>query len=217
MALSLALFINAAILILAAAAFHRTGQTGVAEIQDAYNLLTPTLGFAAASTLFAVALLASGQNSTVTATLAGQIVMEGFLRLRLKPWLRRVVTRLIAIVPVVIVTWIYGESGTARLLILSQVVLSCSCPSRSCRSSVHYGPPQDGRARSTALDRRPRLDGCGGDHRAQREAALRRRDRRFVVHPLNSGCFWQGGDAGLRCGLCRRRRPQTNGWRCLFQ
>ena len=127
-ALSLALFINAAILILAAAAFHRTGQTGVAEIQDAYNLLTPTLGFAAASTLFAVALLASGQNSTVTATLAGQIVMEGFLRLRLKPWLRRVVTRLIAIVPVVIVTWIYGESGTARMLILSQVVLSLQLP-----------------------------------------------------------------------------------------
>jgi manganese transport protein len=127
-ALSLALFINAAILILAAAAFHRTGQTGVAEIQDAYNLLTPTLGFAGASTLFAVALLASGQNSTVTATLAGQIVMEGFLRLRLKPWLRRIVTRLIAIVPVVIVTWMYGESGTARMLILSQVVLSLQLP-----------------------------------------------------------------------------------------
>jgi manganese transport protein len=127
-ALSLALFINAAILILAAVAFHRTGQTGVAEIQDAYNLLTPTLGFASASTLFAVALLASGQNSTVTATLAGQIVMEGFLRLRLKPWLRRIVTRLIAIVPVVIVAWIYGESGTARMLILSQVVLSLQLP-----------------------------------------------------------------------------------------
>jgi manganese transport protein len=127
-ALSLALFINAAILILAAAAFHRTGQPGVAEIQDAYNLLTPMLGFAGASTLFAVALLASGQNSTVTATLAGQIVMEGFLRLRLKPWLRRIVTRLIAIVPVVIVAWIYGESGTAQMLILSQVVLSLQLP-----------------------------------------------------------------------------------------
>ena len=114
MALSFALFVNAAILILAAAAFHRTGQTEVAEIQDAYQLLAPTLGVAAASTLFALALLASGQNSTITATLAGQIVMEGFLRLRLAPWLRRVVTRLLAIVPVVIVAWIYGESGTAQ-------------------------------------------------------------------------------------------------------
>ena len=127
-ALSLALFVNAAILILAAAAFHSTGQTEVAEIQDAYRLLAPTLGAAAASTLFALALLASGQNSTVTATLAGQIVMEGFLRLRLAPWLRRIVTRLIAIVPVVIVAWLYGESGTAQLLILSQVVLSLQLP-----------------------------------------------------------------------------------------
>ena len=99
-ALSLALFVNAAILILAAAAFHTTGQTEVAEIQDAYKLLAPTLGAAAASTLFALALLASGQNSTITATLAGQIVMEGFLRLRLAPWLRRAVTRLLAIAPV---------------------------------------------------------------------------------------------------------------------
>ncbi|MCB1883050.1 MAG: Nramp family divalent metal transporter [Geminicoccaceae bacterium] len=127
-ALSFALFINAAILILAAAAFHTTGQTGVAEIEDAYQLLAPTLGVAAASTLFAVALLASGQNSTITATLAGQIVMEGFLRLRLPPWLRRLVTRLVAIVPVIVVTWLYGESGTARLLILSQVVLSLQLP-----------------------------------------------------------------------------------------
>ena len=127
-ALSLALFVNAAILILAAAAFHTTGQTEVAEIQDAYRLLAPTLGVAAASTLFALALLASGQNSTITATLAGQIVMEGFLRLRLPPWLRRIVTRLIAIVPVVFVAWIYGESGTAQMLILSQVVLSLQLP-----------------------------------------------------------------------------------------
>ena len=127
-ALSLALFVNAAILILAAAAFHSSGQTEVAEIQDAYRLLSPTLGVAAASTLFALALLASGQNSTITATLAGQIVMEGFLRLRLAPWLRRIVTRLIAIVPVVIVAWIYGESGTAQMLILSQVVLSLQLP-----------------------------------------------------------------------------------------
>ena len=127
-ALTLALFVNAAILILAAAAFHTTGQTEVAEIQDAYRLLAPTLGVAAASTLFALALLASGQNSTITATLAGQIVMEGFLRLRLPPWLRRAVTRLLAIVPVVVVAWIYGESGTARLLVLSQVVLSLQLP-----------------------------------------------------------------------------------------
>ena len=127
-ALSLALFVNAAILILAAAAFHETGQTEVAEIQDAYRLLSPTLGAAAASTLFALALLASGQNSTITATLAGQIVMEGFLRLRLAPWLRRIVTRMVAIVPVVIVAWLYGEGGTAQMLILSQVVLSMQLP-----------------------------------------------------------------------------------------
>lgn len=127
-ALSLALFVNAAILILAAAAFHTTGQTEVAEIQDAYKLLAPTLGAAAASTLFALALLASGQNSTITATLAGQIVMEGFLRLRLAPWLRRAVTRLLAIAPVLVVAWLYGESGTAQLLVLSQVVLSLQLP-----------------------------------------------------------------------------------------
>ena len=127
-ALSLALFVNAAILILAAAAFHTIGRTDVAEIQDAYQLLTPTLGAAAASTLFAVALLASGQNSTITATLAGQIVMEGFLHLRMSPVLRRLITRGLAIVPTVIVAAIYGESGTARLLILSQVVLSMQLP-----------------------------------------------------------------------------------------
>ena len=127
-ALSLALFVNAAILILAAAAFHTTGQTEVAEIQDAYQLLTPTLGAAAASTLFAVALLASGQNSTITATLAGQIVMEGFVRLRLAPWLRRLITRGLAIIPAVTVAALYGESGTARLLVLSQVVLSMQLP-----------------------------------------------------------------------------------------
>ena len=126
-ALSLALFVNAAILILAASAFHTAGRTDVAEIQDAYQLLTPLLG-GAASVVFAIALLASGQNSTVTATLAGQIVMEGFLRLRLAPWARRLITRGLAIVPCVIVTALYGESGTARLLILSQVVLSMQLP-----------------------------------------------------------------------------------------
>lgn len=123
-ALMLALFVNAAILIVAAAVFHRSGNHGVAEIQDAYKLLTPLLGVTGASTLFALALLASGQNSTLTGTLAGQIVMEGFLNIRLKPWLRRLITRLIAIVPAVIVTLISGESGTAKLLIWSQVALS---------------------------------------------------------------------------------------------
>lgn len=127
-ALMLALFVNAAILILAAAAFHSAGNTEVAEIQDAYNLLTPTLGAALASTLFAVALLASGQNSTVTATLAGQVVMEGFLRLRLAPWFRRLVTRGLAIIPAGIVAAVYGESGTAKLLVLSQVILSLQLP-----------------------------------------------------------------------------------------
>jgi manganese transport protein len=122
-ALSLALFINAAILIVAAASFHTSGNQGVAEIQDAYKLLTPLLG-AGASTMFALALLASGQNSTLTGTLAGQIVMEGFLNLRIRPWLRRLITRLIAIVPAVIVSILAGASGTAKLLIFSQVILS---------------------------------------------------------------------------------------------
>lgn len=123
-ALSFALFINAAILIVAAATFHTTGNTEVAEIQDAYKLLSPLLGVGAASAVFAVALLASGQNSTLTGTLAGQIVMEGFLNLRLKPWLRRTITRSIAIVPAVIVSIKYGDRGTGTLLVLSQVILS---------------------------------------------------------------------------------------------
>ena len=127
-ALTFALFINAAILILAAAAFYTTGQTNVAEIQEAFHLLDPTLGTTLAATLFAVALLASGLNSTVTATLTGQIVMEGFIRFQLKPWVRRLVTRGIAIVPAVIVSVIYGESGTAELLVLSQVILSLQLP-----------------------------------------------------------------------------------------
>ncbi len=123
-ALLFAFFINAAILILSAATFHTTGNTEVADINDAYNLLTPLLGTSIASTLFAVALLASGQNSTITGTLAGQIVMEGFLDIRLPAWLRRLITRLIAIIPAVIVTAMYGERGVGALLILSQVVLS---------------------------------------------------------------------------------------------
>ena len=127
-ALMLALFVNAAILIVAAAAFHGTGHADVAEIGQAYELLSPLLGLGIASTLFAIALLASGLNSTVTATLAGQIVMEGFLRLRIPHWARRLLTRGLAIIPVVFVTAIYGEKGTANLLVLSQVVLSMQLP-----------------------------------------------------------------------------------------
>jgi manganese transport protein len=123
-ALTVALFVNAAILIVAADVFFRTGHSEVAEIQDAYKLLTPLLGFGGASLVFALALLASGQNSTLTGTLAGQIVMEGFLNIRLKPWLRRLITRLVAIIPAIIVTAMMGEHGTAKLLVLSQVILS---------------------------------------------------------------------------------------------
>lgn len=123
-ALMLALFVNAAILIVAAAVFHQSGHYEVAELGDAYKLLSPMVGVGAASTMFAIALLASGQNSTITGTLAGQIVMEGFLDIRVAPWLRRLITRLLAVIPAVIVTLIYGESGTAKLLLLSQVILS---------------------------------------------------------------------------------------------
>jgi len=127
-ALMLALFVNAAILVVAATAFHSSGHTEVAEIGDAYRLLSPLLGLGIASILFAVALLASGLNSTVTATLAGQIVMEGFLQLRIPSWSRRLITRGIAIIPVVVVTALYGESGTAELLVFSQVILSMQLP-----------------------------------------------------------------------------------------
>ena len=123
-ALMFALTINASILILAAATFHKTGQTAVAELGDAHKLLGPLLGLAIAPTLFGIALLCCGINSTVTATLAGQIVMEGFLKIRLPPWLRRLHTRGIAIIPAAAVTIWYGDSGTAQLLILTQVVLS---------------------------------------------------------------------------------------------
>jgi len=119
-----AFFINAAILILSAAAFHGTGHQDVADINDAYHLLSPVLGMPLASIFFAIALLASGQNSTLTGTMAGQIVMEGFLNIRLRPWMRRLITRLIAIIPAVIVAGIYGEHGVGQLLILSQVILS---------------------------------------------------------------------------------------------
>jgi manganese transport protein len=124
LALMFALFINAAILIVSAATFYTRGRNDVAEIQEAYKLLSPLLGVTGASTLFALALLASGQNSTLTGTLAGQIVMEGFLNIRLRPWLRRLITRLIAIIPAIAVTSISGEKGTTNLLVLSQVILS---------------------------------------------------------------------------------------------
>jgi manganese transport protein len=127
-ALMLALFINGAILIVAAAVFHAKGKTEVADIEDAYALLSPLLGVGVASTLFAIALLASGLNSTVTATLAGQIVMEGFLRIRIPHWARRLLTRGIAIVPVIVVTALYGERGTGQLLVFSQVILSMQLP-----------------------------------------------------------------------------------------
>jgi manganese transport protein len=127
-ALMFALFINGAILVMAAASFHGTGHQDVADIGDAYTLLTPLMGTSLASVLFAIALLCSGQNATLTGTLAGQIVMEGFINIRLRPWLRRLITRLVAIVPAVIVVWLYGERGSGSLLILSQVILSLQLP-----------------------------------------------------------------------------------------
>jgi len=123
-ALNLAFFVNAAILILAAATFYKNGLFEVAEIQDAHKLLAPLLGNNLAPILFAVALIAAGQSSTVTGTLAGQIIMEGYLSFRMQPWVRRIITRLIAIVPAVIVISVFGEGITGKLLILSQVILS---------------------------------------------------------------------------------------------
>lgn len=127
-ALMFALIVNASILVLAAASFHKTGQTEVAELGRAHELLAPLLGASIAPTLFAIALLCCGLNSTVTATMAGQIVMEGFLDIKLPSWLRRLATRLVAIVPALLVTWIYGAGETAKLLILSQVVLGLQLP-----------------------------------------------------------------------------------------
>ncbi len=128
LALGFALFVNAAILVLGAAAFHTRGLSNVAEIAEAYKLLSPVLGVSLASTVFACALLASGQNSTLTGTLAGQIVMEGFLEIRLKPWLRRLITRSIAIIPAAFVIGLAGEGKVTALIILSQVVLSFQLP-----------------------------------------------------------------------------------------
>jgi manganese transport protein len=127
-ALMFALFLNAAILIMAAATFHGTAYESVADIGDAYKLLEPLLKTGLASTLFAVALLFAGQNATLTGTLAGQIVMEGFLNIRLRPWLRRLVTRLVAIIPALITVILYGERGTGQLIVLSQVILSLQLP-----------------------------------------------------------------------------------------
>ena len=127
-ALMFAFIINASILILAAATFHKTGQTNITELEKTHELLQPLLGIAIAPTLFGIALLCCGLNSTVTATMSGQIVMEGFLHIKLPAWLRRLITRLIAIVPAVIVILIYGADKTAFLLILSQVILSFQLP-----------------------------------------------------------------------------------------
>lgn len=127
-ALMLALFVNASILVLAAATFHANGLTDIVELQDAHHMLAPLLGTGLAATLFAVALICCGLNSTITATLSGQIVMEGFINIRLAPWARRLITRSIAIIPAMIVTVLYGESGTAQLLIFSQVILSLQLP-----------------------------------------------------------------------------------------
>jgi len=124
LALTIALFVNAAILVVAAAVFHRSGHFEVGAIEDAYKLLSPLVGAAGASTLFAVALLASGQNSSITGTLAGQVVMEGFIHIHVRPWMRRLMTRSLAIIPTVIVVWFMGERGTEDLLLLSQVILS---------------------------------------------------------------------------------------------
>jgi manganese transport protein len=124
LALTVALFVNAAIVVVAAAVFYRSGHFEVAAIEDAYRLLSPLVGASAASTLFAVALLASGQNSSITGTLAGQVVMEGFIHIKLQPWLRRMITRSVAIIPTIIVVWFTGERGTEKLLLLSQVILS---------------------------------------------------------------------------------------------
>lgn len=123
-ALTLALFVNAAILILAGAAFYKTGHQNVQAIGDAYKLLTPVLGASLATPLFAIALLASGQNSTITGTMAGQIILEGFTRFRMKPWQRRMISRCIAIVPAIFFVWARGENGVTSLMLLSQVVLS---------------------------------------------------------------------------------------------
>ena len=172
-ALCLALVINASILILAAATFHRVGKTDVAELDQAHAFLAPLLGSTLAPTLFAIALLCCGLNSTITATLSGQIVMEGFLNLRIAPWLRRLVTRMIAIVPAVVVTIWAGEKATGSV---ADPEPGGAQPATAVRGGaagdVHRQPRQDGPVRRAALaDRAGRADG-GGDHRAEREAGV---------------------------------------------
>ncbi len=168
----LALFINAAILVVAAATFHKSGHSDVAEIGQAFELLSPLLGLGIASTLFAVALLASGLNSTVTATLAGQIVMEGFLDLRLPSWARRLLTRGIAIIPVIVVTAIYGERGTADLLVFSQVVLSMQLPFAVIPLVRFVSDRRKmGTVRDPGFGRGGRVDRRGRDRGFEREAA----------------------------------------------
>ena len=167
-ALMFALFLNGAILVMAAATFHGTGHENVADISDAYQLLSPLLGAPMASTLFAVALLFAGQNATLTGTLAGQIVMEGFLNIRLRPWLRRLITRLIAIVPALITVAIYGERGAGSLLILSQVILSLQLPFAIIPLVLFTGrQAEDGSTRRAALGARARLAGRRLDRRPQ--------------------------------------------------
>ena len=190
-ALSSALFINAAILIVAAATFHGTGYQHIADIDDAYVMLTPLLGTTLASTLFALALLFAGQNATITGTLSGQIVMEGFLSLRLRPWLRRVITRLIAIVPAVVVIAWYGESGTGPLLILSQVVLSLQLPFAVFPLLQFTSDRrQDGPVRPAALDACARL-ARGGRHRGAERLAPVPDDRRPVRRIIRSLAVYQ--------------------------
>ena len=168
-----ALFINAAILIMAAATFHGTGYEEVADIGDAYKLLSPLLGTTMASTLFAVALLCSGQNATLTGTLAGQIVMEGFINLRLRPWLRRLITRLIAIIPAVIVI---VDLRRARHRAAAHPEPGDSEPAAAVRrvpaGAVHQRPRQDGRVRQPAMGQAAGVDGGPHHCRAERLAAL---------------------------------------------
>ena len=179
-ALMFALTINASILILAAAAFYTVGQNDVAEIDKAHLLLEPLLGSSLAPVLFGVALLCAGLNSTVTATMAGQIVMEGFINLRIAPWARRLITRGLAIIPAIFVILLYGSGGVGELLILSQVVLSFQLPfaivpcSPSCLGDVHRQPRQDGRTGRPPLADRPLLADRRRDHRAEREPAVDR-------------------------------------------
>ena len=186
-ALMSALFINAAILIVAAAAFHGTGYESVADISDAYKLLSPLLGAGAASTLFAVALLFAGQNATLTGTLAGQIVMEGFVNIRLRPWLRRLITRLVAIVPAVVVVILYGERGAGSLLVLSQVILSLQLPFAVFPLvSFTSDATQDGTVRRADVDARARVDRCR-DHRGAERLAALSDVRRIVTSPCIDG------------------------------